>query len=58
MTNIFNYMNKYEEMIHYLESVSNYCDNIYINEIKNEKYRSSNTLFFETYTYTIINLII
>ena len=57
MTNIFNYMNKYEEMIHYLESVSSYCDNIYNNEIKNDTYKSSSTLFFETYTYTIINLI-
>ena len=57
MTNIFDYMGKYEEMIHYLESLLNYLENIYNTEIKTNSYKSSITIFYQIYTYAIINTI-
>jgi tetratricopeptide (TPR) repeat protein len=57
MVNIFDYMGKYEEMIHYLESLLNYLENVYNSEIKSNTYKSSVTIFYQVYTYTIINVI-
>ena len=55
MINIFDYMGKYEEMIHYLESLLNYLENIYNVEIKTNSYKSSTTIFYQIYTYSLIN---
>ena len=57
MSNIFDYMGKHEEMIHYLESVYEYLKNIYNTQIKSKTYKSSETIFYQLYTYTIINII-
>ena len=50
MTNIFDYMGKHEEMIHYLECLLNYLDNIYDVEIKAKTYKSNITIFYQIYT--------
>ena len=57
MTNIFDYMGKNEEMIHYLESALNYLDNIYEAEIKTKTYKSNITIFYQMYTFVIISTI-
>ena len=58
MTNIFNYMNKFEEEINFLNNVIEYFDKIYEKQVKNDKYTSSKILFYEIYTFAIINKII
>ena len=57
MSNIFDYMGKYEEMIHFLESLLNYLENVYNNEIKAKTYKSSVTIFYQMYSYTLINIV-
>ena len=57
MTNIFDYMGKHEEMIHYLECLLNYLDNIYDVEIKAKTYKSNITIFYQIYTFSLINII-
>ena len=57
MTNIFDYMNKHEEMIHYLECLLDYFDNIYDTEIKTKTYKSNITIFYQIYTFALINTI-
>ena len=57
MTNIFDYMGKYEEMIHFLENLLNYCENIYNTEVKSNNYKASVTIFYQIYSFTIINTI-
>ena len=47
MSNIFDYMGKHEEMIHYLESVNDYLEKIYNTEIKANTYKSSPTIFYQ-----------
>lgn len=57
MCQIFDYMGKYEEMINYLLNVIDYCDNIYENKIKTNKYTSSQSIFYQIYTYALINMV-
>ena len=57
MSNLLDYMGKYEEMIHYLESVLNYTDNLYDVEIKSHTYKSNITIFYQLYTFTLISTI-
>ena len=57
MTNILDYMGKHEEMIHYLESILNYFDNIHDVEIKSGTYKSNITIFYQMYTFSLISTI-
>ena len=57
MTNILDYMGKHEEMIHYLESILNYFDNIHDVEIKSGTYKSNITIFYQMYTFSLISII-
>ena len=55
MTNIFESMNKHEEMNVYLETACDYFEQDYQGNIKTNQYTSSTSLFYQMYSYCIIN---
>lgn len=55
MTFIFDYMHKYEEMEMFLGSVIDYLGEEYEKKVKPELYKGSLSIFYQIYTFAMIN---
>ena len=56
MTNVFDYMRKYEEMEMFLQTAIEYLSSEYETKVKNDTYKGSHIILYQMYTFALINL--